>query len=67
MRDSESIGDISINNDDFQTLKVQLLALGLMKQSVKNRSVKDTGAYWTLTPYGHSVMNRLRARRKDDD
>jgi hypothetical protein len=50
-----------INEEDFQTIKVQLRALGLISQNTKNRSVKDTKTYWTLTPYGDSVMNRLRA------
>ncbi len=51
----------TIDGEDFQTIKVQLRALGLMNKNVKNRSVKDSGTYWTLTPYGDSVMNRLRA------
>ena len=54
----------SISNEDFQTIKVQLRALGLIYKSDKNRSVKDTKTYWTLTPYGDSVMNRLRAIKK---
>ena len=54
-----------IDNEDFQTIKVQLRALGLVGKSEKSRSVKDTGTYWTLTPYGDSVMNRLRAIKRD--
>ncbi len=56
-----SFRDFHISNDDFQTIKVQLRALGLINKSDKNRSVKDNETYWTLTPYGDSVMNRLRA------
>lgn len=56
-----SFHDFSISDEDFQTIKVQLRALGLIVQSDKNRSVKDTKTYWKLTPYGDSVMNRLRA------
>lgn len=52
-------------DSDFQTVKVQLRALGLITQSIKGRSVKDTTAYWTLTPYGDEMMNRLRAIRSD--
>ena len=55
-----------IDEEDFQTIKVQLRALGLMTKNEKNRSVKDTGNYWTLTPYGDSAMNRLRAIVKSD-
>jgi len=56
---------VAISDDDFQTIKVQLRALGLITQSVKNRSVKDTKTYWTLTPYGDSIMSQLRAITKD--
>lgn len=47
--------------DDFQTIKVQFRALGLITKSNKSRSVKDSGTYWSLTPYGDEVMTRLRA------
>ncbi|VCU69575.1 hypothetical protein PIGHUM_01638 [Pigmentiphaga humi] len=50
-----------IDGDDFQTIKIQLRALGLITKSTKSRSVKDTATYWTLTPYGDTVMTRLRA------
>jgi len=51
----------SLSDEDFQTIKVQLRALGLMAKSDKPRSVKDSGTYWTLTPYGDETMTRLRA------
>lgn len=53
--------DFSVRKDDFQTVKVQLRALGLITKSIKNRSVKDTATYWTLTPYGDNQMTHLRA------
>lgn len=55
----------SLHQEDFQTVKVQLRALGLIAKSEKARSVKDSGTYWTLTPYGDEVMTRLRAIRSD--
>lgn len=67
-KDEEDAHMFSLNHirstvlqDDFETTLVQFRALGLMKKSDKNRSVKDTDTYWTLTPYGSEVMNRLRA------
>lgn len=60
------IRSIEYEKSDFETSIVQLNALGLIAQNVKNRSVKDRGTYWTLTPYGQSIMNRLRAIRKED-
>lgn len=56
-----------IYSDDFQTIKVQFRALGLISKSEKNRSVKDAGTYWTLTPYGDEVMTRLRAIKRNED
>jgi len=58
------LSDITLDDQDFQTVKIQLRALGLMSKSEKARSVKDSGTYWTLTPYGDEVMTRLRAIRK---
>jgi hypothetical protein len=55
---------ISMVSDDFQTIKVQLRALGLMNKSEKSRSVKDTGTYWGLTLYGDEIMTKLRAIKK---
>ncbi|AJH14500.1 DUF4062 domain-containing protein [Myroides profundi] len=46
---------------DYQTIKVQLRALGLITKSNKSRSIKDNGTYWSLTPFGDEVMTRLRA------
>jgi len=56
-----TLRDFEVSEEDFQTIKVQLRALGLIAKSTKARSVKDTQTYWTLTPYGDTVMTRLRA------
>jgi Domain of unknown function (DUF4062) len=58
--------NFKVSADDFQTIKVQLRALGLITKSTNSRSVKDTATYWTLTPYGDNAMTRLRAIRKSD-
>lgn len=52
------------SESDFQTLKVQFRALGLIVRSEKPRSVKDTDTYWTLTPYGDQLMTRMRAIKR---
>ncbi|MEL7607758.1 MAG: DUF4062 domain-containing protein [Sedimentibacter saalensis] len=59
-----SIRDFSIEDTDFQNIKIQFKALGLIKKSTKSRSVKDTGNYWTLTEYGDHIMTQLIAVRK---
>lgn len=40
------------------------MAFGLMEESPPKRSMKDAETYWRLTPYGNSVMARLRAIRR---
>lgn len=59
-----NLEDFSLNEEDFQTIKVQLRALGLITKSDKSRSVKDVSTYWTLTPYGDEIMTRLRAIKR---
>ncbi len=58
--------NFTAESDDFQTIKIQLRALGLIVKSTKSRSVKDTATYWTLTPYGDNFMTKLRAIRKPE-
>lgn len=55
---------INVNNIDFQTIKIQLIALGLIIISEKKRSINENGGYLTLTPYGETVMIQLRAIKK---
>jgi Domain of unknown function (DUF4062) len=53
--------EFQILESDFQTIKIQLRALGLIVRSDRARAKDDTETYWTLTPYGDSLMTRLRA------
>jgi hypothetical protein len=57
----------SISSKDYDTIIVQFRALGLIKKSELQRSIKDRQAYWTLTPYGDSQMTKLRAISKATD
>lgn len=52
------------NDDEIDTCLVQLRALGLIKESDKKRSIRDTATYWALTPYGDLKMVQLRALRR---
>jgi len=61
----KSLTNFQVSEDHFQTIKVQLRALGLIGKSSKSRSVKDISTYWTLTPYGDTVMTRLRAIERE--
>jgi hypothetical protein len=53
--------------EDIETCIVQFRALGLMKESIKNRSVKDTKTYWALTSYGDQLMVQLRAIKREPE
>lgn len=53
--------DFKLDSQDFQTLKVQYKALGLIQQSLKTRSLKDKQPYWTLTRLGDHLMTQLIA------
>jgi hypothetical protein len=61
----KTLVNFKFNDEDLDTCLVQLRALGLIKESVKQRSIKDTRTYWSLTPYGDNLMVRLRALRRD--
>ena len=61
------LGGVRVNDSDFQTVKIQFRALGYITESVKKRSIHDKGPYWTLTPYGDTIMTRLRAITKEDE
>lgn len=50
--------------DSLYTVLTQLRALGIIEPNLKPRSVKDTAKYWALTPYGDSVLLRLRAIKR---
>lgn len=67
LRGQQRQRNFQIDEHDYQTIKIQLRALGLIAKSEKNRSVKDAGSYWTLTPYGDQVLTSLRAIRRDDE
>lgn len=64
--DGLKIRNIEIDPDDFNTIKVQLLALKLMGKSTKKktRGVNDRSAYWALTAHGERTMTNLRAIKK---
>lgn len=66
LRDFNNARNFAVAARDEQTIKIQLRALGLIDQSKKTRSVRDTRTFWSLTPYGDAVLVRLRAIRKGD-
>ena len=61
----KQLTDFAHTSSEVDTCLIQLRALGLIKVNDKKRSVKDTGTYWTLTPYGDALMVQLRAIHRD--
>ena len=60
-----AMSSASCSTEDFSKCLVQLKTLGLIRQSVeKNRSVKDTATYWTLSTYGEHLLVQLLAQRR---
>lgn len=58
--------DFKFRSDDIETCIIQFRALNYIKENIKQRSIKDTNTYWSLTPYGDYLMTQLRAIRKDN-
>jgi hypothetical protein len=56
------VSRIEVDDADFQTLKVQFRALGLITRSERERR-NDGATYWSLTPYGDRVMIKVKAIR----
>lgn len=54
----------AISKDNFLIILVQLNALGLVKKSIKKRSLTNSETYWTLTSYGENLMTKLIAIKK---
>ncbi len=61
-----TISGFKINSGSFNMIKVQLMALNLIKKSTKSKSVKDRATYWTITENGEKVMVQLRAIKKPE-
>lgn len=56
-----------VEDNCFQTIKIQLLALGLIRVSDKYESgVVGGGSLWLLTQYGQNHLLQLRAIQKDE-
>ncbi len=61
----KTIQSVEFSPESFDTLKVQMAALGIIEKSSKPRSLKNSGTYWSLTPLGEKLMYELRAIRRD--
>lgn len=60
----EIVKDFSLTPDSLQTIKVQMVALGLIEKGIKKRQIQDRSTYWKLTQRGEIEMMKERAIRK---
>lgn len=60
------IHGFQLSNDSFQTIKIQLLALGLIMISEKYDITGVGNANWILTPFGQSYLLKLKAIKKEE-
>jgi hypothetical protein len=57
----EDSDHIRLSDDSFDTIKIQLMALGLISKSQKKHAPSDHARYWSLTPFGENQLTKLRA------
>lgn len=55
----------NVYSENFQNVKVQFIALGLIQESQKKKSAGNVQKYWALTPYGNKIMMKLKAIKKN--
>lgn len=62
---NSSLYDFIVSKEDIITIVIQFRALGYIKScDTKNDNSRAVG--WELTPYGDTIMTRLRAIRADE-
>lgn len=57
----------SVQDEDFQKIKVQFRALGLIREVRDPTAKHGTPLRWTLTPYGDRLMTQVAAVRSSAD
>ncbi|WP_072387017.1 DUF4062 domain-containing protein [Hyphomicrobium sp. CS1BSMeth3] len=58
--------DVEIAVESFETIIIQLNALGLIRKSEIKHVPSDRKTYWQLTPFGENYLMRLRAKKKGE-
>jgi hypothetical protein len=57
----KKLRNFKISDHDFYTIKIQFIALGLVRKSQRQRSLRDASTYWSLTSFGEQRLTTLRA------
>ena len=58
---STEFKSLSVAGDDLRAVLHQYQALGLIALSERRRPIADKATYWTLTDYGRTHLQRMRA------
>ena len=56
-----------VDHDDFQTVRIQLSALGLITTNYQKSTGGDMALFWSLTKKGHNTMIKLRTVKATKD
>jgi len=56
-----------IEDQDYQTVKLQLMAMGLVTVEYTQTTKGGMGLFWHMTPQGHGLMFELRAVRSQEE
>ncbi|MBD5256663.1 MAG: DUF4062 domain-containing protein [Bacteroides sp.] len=56
-----------INSQDFQTIKIQLMALDLIRITLSKTTIGGKALFWVLSPNGIKLMNELRVIKHSND
>lgn len=64
LKDEDDSGTATINDQDFQTIKVHLETLGLIKVDYTKTTGGGMGLFWFLTENGKNLMRELRSVKK---
>lgn len=59
-KESISNGRINVNKEDFDTIKIQFISLGLINVSYQKTVQGGMALFWQLTPKGQSLMIQRR-------
>ena len=60
----KSYYDANLDDQDFQTIKIQLKALGFVEFNYRGTTKRGTALFWSLTKSGAKIMIELRTIRK---
>ena len=62
--DEDNTGTATINDQDFQTIKIHFSTLGLINVNYTKSTSGGMGLFWSLTKKGGKLLAQLRSVKK---